>query len=296
MIEFLISKGFVISGKDDLYGNNRESYILSKTITPEYCGDLYDWENIGEWYLNLMLNAQNIEDHPVVDSRSFDRHMQIPSGLFRIEALVEIKDQEVDLDPVEILHNHCMKSHYHLPIFVARSFSKRAIKFANENGVIIFSSDDIEKTVGWRPPIFCEGPIKGMVVSIKPDFLLRLLKGSAPFFYVKGGPVGKKLQKGQYLVFYSTDPEKSINAIGEIKSINLGTPQEIWNRFGDKLVLSENEYFRLSGIKQSIVAIELDQIKKINPIKEKELDSIIPKKDRSGSYIDEKTLNKIVGK
>jgi predicted transcriptional regulator/N-acetylglutamate synthase-like GNAT family acetyltransferase len=296
MIEFLISKGFFITGKDDLYGNNRESYILSKDINPEYYGDPFDWENLGEWYLNIKMNAANIENHPIVDDKSFDRLMRIDLGNYLLNALVEIKDEDVDLDPVVILHKYCTTSEFHLPIFVARSFSKRAIKFAKGNGVIIFSSKDIADLLGWRPPIFCEGPTKGMIVSIKPDFLRRLLGAKKPLFYVKGGPIGKKLQKGQHLVFYSTDPEKSVNAIGEIKSINSGTPQEIWNRFGKHLVLSEQEYFSFASIKQNIIAIELGKIEKITPIKDKELDSIIPKKDRSGSYFNEKTLNKILRK
>lgn len=296
MIEFLISKGFLVSGKEDLYGNYRESYILSKAIIPEYIGDPFDWENLGEWYLSTIMNAENIKNHPLVGDRRFDRHMQINLGNFILHALVEIKDENVDFDDVTILHTCCTESIFHLPIFIARSFSERAEKVAREKGVIIFSSKDIAKILGWEPPVFCDGPTKGMVVSIKPDYLNRLLEDTTRLFYVKGGPIGKNLQKGQTLVFYSTDPDKCVNATGEIKSISIGSPQEIWNSYGKKLVFSEEEYFRFASIKQSIVAIELTKIEKIAPLKDKELDAIIPKKDRSGSYIDEKTLNKILRK
>lgn len=296
MIEFLISKGFFISGKEDLYGNNRESYILSKAIVPEYIGDPFDWENLGEWYLNIQMNAENIKNHPLVGDRRFDRHMQINLGNYLLDALVEIKDENVDFDPVAILHKCCMDSGFHLPIFIARSFSERSEKFARDNGVIIFSSQDIAKILGRKPPVFCEGPTKGMIVSIKPEYLKRLLGDTPPHYYVKGGPIGRKLQKGQTLVFYSTNPDKCVNAIGEIKSIIIDSPQEIWNSYGENLVFSQEEYFRFASIKQSIVALELTNIKKIAPLKGKELDAIIPKKDRSGSYIDEKSLNKILGK
>ncbi|ABS56814.1 GCN5-related N-acetyltransferase [Methanoregula boonei 6A8] len=294
MIEFLISKGFLISGKDDLYGNGRESYILSKALMPEYFGDPFDWENLGGWYLSIVLKAAKIEDHPVVSDRAFDRHMKIDFNNCSLDALVEIKDEKVDFDPIMVLHQCCSTSKYHFPIFVARSFSKRAEKYARENGVLIFSSKDIAKILGNLPPVFCDGPIKGMVVSIKPEYLKRLLQKKRPLYYVKGGPIGKKLQKGQTLVFYSLDPEKAVTALGEIQSVHIDTPQKIWNRFGKHLAFSEQEYFRFASIKQNIVAIELSKITPIAPIKESELDAIIPKKDRSGSYLSDKTLKKIL--
>jgi predicted transcriptional regulator len=219
--------------------------------------------------------------------------MQINLGNFLLNLLVEIKDEDVDLDPVVVLHKYCNESHFHIPVFVARSFSERSEKFATENGVIIFSSKDIAKLLGTKPPVFREGPIKGMVVSIKPAYLKKLIEDTPPHYYVKGGPIGKKLQKGQTLVFYSTDPDKSVSAIGEINSIDIGHPQEIWNKYGKELVLNEEEYFRFGSIKQSIVAIGLKNIEKITPIKDKELGAIIPSKDRSGSYLDDETLNKI---
>jgi predicted transcriptional regulator/N-acetylglutamate synthase-like GNAT family acetyltransferase len=294
MIIFLFSHGFSISGKEDLYGNSRDSYILSKKLNPEYIGDPFDWENMGEWYLRTRLNAINVKKHPQVGSRNFDRHMQIKLNDFSLDALVEIKDQKVDQDIVEILHKKCYESNFHLPIFIAREFTKRAYEYAQKNGVISFTASDIEKVLLRKPPVFRSGDIKGLIVSIRPAYLERLLKKKNSQYYVKGGSLGKFLQKGHTLVFYSTAPEKCVRAVAEVNSIKIDSPQPIWNVIRDGTVFSEKEYFEFVAQKQSILAIEIINLKEIAPLHDEALDSIIPKKDRSGSYVDEKALKNIL--
>jgi len=294
MVEFLISKGFVVAGKEDLYGNGRYSYILSKSPSPEYFGDPYDWEELGEWYLQTRLNAIKIKDHPLVNERRFDRHMRITVGSYSLDALVEIKDDKVDLDVVEILHKKCTESNYHLAIFLARDFTERAIRYARDHGVIIFTSKDIGDVLGRCPPIFREGPISGMVVSIKPKYLKRIFERGPPYYYVKGGPVGKFLKKGHIIIFYTTAPEKNVTTIAKVKSTKLGTPREIWESIGQKTVFTKDEFFRFASRKQNIISIELDEVKKIPPIEGIDLDNLIPKKDRNGSYVDEETIERIL--
>jgi predicted transcriptional regulator len=295
MIGFLISQGFSISGKEDLYGNSRESYILSKKLNPEYIGDPFDWENMGEWYLRARLNAINLKNHPQVGPRNFDRHMQIKLNDFSLEALVEIKDQKVDHDPIMVLHKSSSDSNFHLPIFIAREYTKRAREYAKKNGVIAFDALDIEKMLRKKPPVFRSGDIKGLIVSIRPGYLERLLKRKAAQYYAKGGPLGRFLQKGHIIVFYSTTPEKCVKAVAEVKSIKIDTPPAIWNLIKKRTAFSdETDYYGFVAQKQSILAIEIVNLREIHPILDTELDEIIPKKDRSGSYIDEKTLNKIL--
>jgi len=291
MVEFFISKEFVVAGKEDLYGNGRLSYILSKTLIPKYLGDPYDWEELGEWYLKASLNATNIKNHPKVLNRKFDRHMRIKIGNYNLEALVEIKDQKVDLDIVEILHKKCTESNYNLPIFVAREFTERAKKYAKEHGIIIYNSNDIAKFLGEKPIQFREGEIGGMVVSIKPEYIKRMHDSKAPYYYIKGGPIGKTLKKGHIIVFYNTAPNKNITTLGRVVSIKVGSSAEIWKYAGGKSVFSKEEFYRFASIKKTILSIKLDKIWKIKPIEGEKLDKIIPKKDRSGSYIDIKTID-----
>jgi predicted transcriptional regulator len=195
---------------------------------------------------------------------------------------------------VEILHKNCNESNYHLPIFIAREFTKRASDYIIKYGIISFTSSDIEQVLQRKPPVFRSGKIQGLVVSIRPDFLARMIKNKFPQYYVKGGPLGQFLKKGQTLIFYSTHPEKSVRAVAEIKSIILDYPQNIWKTIEKRTIFSEKEYFAYVSQKQCILAIEIVNIKEIPPIQDEELDSIIPKKDRSGSYIDEENLNKII--
>lgn len=290
MVEFFISKEFVVAGKEDLYGNGRYSYILSKTLTPKYLGDPYDWEELGEWYLKARFNAINVKNHPKVLNRKFDRHMRIKIGDFNLETLVEIKDQKVDSDIVEILHKKCSESIYNLPVFVAREFTKRAKNYAKEKGVLVYDNNNISKLLGEKPKQFREGPIGGMVVSIKPEYLKRMQKSKSPYYYIKGGPIGKSLKKGNILVFYITAPNKNITTLGKVESIKVGSPLEIWNSVVGKTVFTKEEFFRFASIKQTILSTKLDKIWDIEPIGGEELDKLIPKKDRSGSYIDIKTV------
>lgn len=296
MVEFLISKGFSFAGKEDLYGNGRYAYILSKSLNPEYLGDPYDWEDMGEWFLRIKLNATKIEDHPIVNQRRFDRHMRIIGGVYPLELLVEIKDERVDLDKVEILHKKSTESNYHLAVFLAREFTKRALRYARSHGVIVFDNKDIANVLDRKPPRFREGPISGMVVSIKQKYLERILEKKPPCYYIKGGPIGKFLRKGDILVFYTVAPEKNVTTLGRVESIKLGPPKEIWESVGQETLFTEEEFFRFASIKQNILAIELSKIWMTSPIEGRNLDAIIPKKDRSGSYIDKKTMDKILTK
>jgi N-acetylglutamate synthase-like GNAT family acetyltransferase/predicted transcriptional regulator len=296
MIGFLFTHGFSISGKEDLYGNSRNSYILSKKLNPEYIEDPFDWEKMGEWYLRTRLNAINVKDHPLVGTRNFDRHMQIKLNDFSLDALVEIKDQKVDHDPVMVLHKSSSESNFHLPIFIAREFTKRAREYAKNKGVIAFDALDIEKLLQRKPPVFRSGDIRGLVVSIRPAYLERLLKKKNSQYYVKGGPLGKFLQKGHTLVFYSTAPEKCVRAVADVKSIKIDPPIAIWKAIKGGTVFTEKEYYAFVAQKQSILAIEIVNLKEITPINDEVLDRIIPKKDRGGSYFDENILNKILRK
>jgi len=294
IVEFFISKGFLVAGREDLYGNGRYSYILSKTLNPEYFGDPYDWEELGEWYLRTRLNATNVEDHLIVSNRKFDRHMRVTTGTYPLEVLVEIKDQKVDMDDVEILHKKCTESDYHLAVFVAREFTARATEYAHRHGIINFDSKDIARTLGRDPATFREGPIVGMVVSIKPIYLRRILKCSTPFYYVKGGPIGRFLEKGHTIAFYTTEPEKNVSVLGKVQSVKLGSPMTVWESISNNTVFSKDEFFRFASIKERVLAIELSELRQISPIEGEKLDKIIPLKDRSGSYIDEKTLERLL--
>jgi len=295
-VEFFISKGFVVSGREDLYGNGRYSYILSKTLTPEYFGDPYDWEELGEWYLRTRLGATNIEDHPVVNDRKFDRHMRIIVGAYPLEALIEIKDQKVDMDDVEILHKKCTESDYHLAVFVAREFTHRAADYAHRHGVIIFDSKDITRSLGREPVTFRKGPIAGMVVAVKPKYLREILRCKLPVYYVKGGPTGRFLDKGDIIVFYTMAPEKNVTTIGKVESVELGSPNAVWELISGNTVFSEKEFFRFASIKERILAIKLSEVWQISAIEEEALDKMIPSKDRNGSYIDEVIRDMILGR
>lgn len=72
VIIFLISRGYKIYGREDLYGVGRFSYLLSKDLKPIYTGDPFDWEEIAKWLIENYLNFEVIETHPIIDERALD--------------------------------------------------------------------------------------------------------------------------------------------------------------------------------------------------------------------------------
>jgi hypothetical protein len=210
-----------------------------------------------------------------------------------LNLLIEVKDQMVDLDPIQVLHRNCTESNYHLPVFVAREFTKRAKKFGDDHGILLFDAHDIGKVLGKMPERFRDGPTGGMIVSIKPEYLEALLREKPPVVYVKGGPGGKFLKKGDTIAFYSKYPRGKIDALGTVLSVELGSPSQIWSSFGKKMAFSNDEFVRFSSLKRSILAISLSEVWRINPIEGSDLGAMVPKKDRGGSYIDIRTADRL---
>ena len=102
VIIFLISNGYKIYGREDLYGVGRYSYLLSKDLKPLYTGDPFDWEKITKWLIENYLGFEVVEEHPIVEQRALDFSIKkVIDEKFEIFGLVEVKDTNVDQDPVK---------------------------------------------------------------------------------------------------------------------------------------------------------------------------------------------------
>ena len=127
MIIFLISHGYTIYGREDLYDVGRFSYLLSKNLRPQYIGDPFDWEEIARWLIENYLGFEIVETHPVVEQRALDFSIKkVINEKFQILGLVEVKDTDVDQDPVSMLYTKTLDAGYHVPVFVGRKFKKRS--------------------------------------------------------------------------------------------------------------------------------------------------------------------------
>jgi predicted transcriptional regulator/GNAT superfamily N-acetyltransferase len=297
VIIFLISRGYKIYGREDLYSVGRFSYLLSKNLRPQYIGDPFDWEGIARWLIENYLGFEIVETHPVVEQRALD--FSIKKGInekFEILGLVEVKDTDVDQDQVSILYHKTLDAGYHVPVFVGRTFKKRAIDFANGKGVVLINEEDIYRITEWKPPELTRGEIRGILLPIKPEFYEKILrKGLKQFVFFKGAPFGKFLKSGDKIIFYVESPRKELSAFGVVTDVTINSPEMQWSKFSKGSIFEVGEFWRFARTKREILAIGLTDFKEIKPLDEKKLKKLIPQKILSGSYIDMETIKKMMG-
>jgi predicted transcriptional regulator/GNAT superfamily N-acetyltransferase len=297
VIIFLISRGYKIYGREDLYSVGRFSYLLSKNLRPQYIGDPFDWEGIARWLIKNYLGFEIVETHPVVEQRALDFSIKkVINEKFEILGLVEVKDTDVDQDQVSILYHKTLDAGYHVPVFVGRTFKKRAIDFANGKGVVLINEEDIYRITEWKPPELTRGEIRGILLPIKPEFYEKILrKGLKQFVFFKGAPFGKFLKSGDKIIFYVESPRKELSAFGVVTDVSINSPEMQWSKFSKDSIFEEGEFWRFARTKREILAIGLTDFKEIEPLDEKKLKELIPQKILSGSYIDMETIKKMMG-
>ena len=297
MIIFLISHGYKIYGREDLYDAGRFSYLLSKNLRPQYIGDPFDWEEIARWLIENYLGFEIVETHPVVEQRALDFSIKkVINEKFEILGLVEVKDTDVDQDPVSMLYTKTLDAGYHVPVFVGRKFKKRSTDFAKKKGVILINEKDIYRITEWKPPELTKGEIRGIILPIKPEFYEKILrKGLKRFVFFKGALFGKFLKSDDKIIFYVESPRKEISAFGVVTDVSVNSPEMQWSKFSKDSVFEKEEFWRFARTKREILAIGLTDFKEIEPLDEKKLKELIPQKILSGSYIDMETIKKLIG-
>ena len=297
MIIFLISHGYKIYGREDLYDVGRFSYLLSKNLRPQYIGDPFDWEEIARWLIENYLGFEIVETHPVVEQRALDFSIKkVINEKFEILGLVEVKDTDVDQDPVSMLYTKTLDAGYHVPVFVGRKFKKRSTDFAKKKGVILIDEKDICRITEWKPPELTKGEIRGIILPIKPEFYEKILrKGLKRFVFFKGALFGKFLKSDDKIIFYVESPRKEISAFGVVTDVSINSPEMQWSKFSKDSVFEKEEFWRFARTKREILAIGLTDFKEIEPLDEKKLKELIPQKILSGSYIDMETIKKLIG-
>jgi predicted transcriptional regulator/GNAT superfamily N-acetyltransferase len=297
IIIFLIGRGYKIYGREDLYGVGKFSYLLSKDLKPQYTGDPFDWEEIAKWLIENYLGFEIVETHPIVEQRALDFSIKkVINEKFEILGLVEVKDTDIDQDPVSILYTKTLAAGYHVPVFVGRKFKPRAIDFANDKGVILINEGDIHRITEWDPPDIKREEIGGIILPIKPEFYEKILrKGLKQFVFFKGAPFGKTLKKNDKIIFYVESHRKEISAYGVVVDVSINSPDVQWKKFSKSSVFEKEDYWRFAMTKREILAIKIADFKEIKPLEYKALKEIISPKLLSGSYIDTKTIKKLIG-
>lgn len=297
VIIFLVSHGYKIYGREDLYGVGRYSYLLSKDLKPRYTGDPFDWEDIARWVIENYLGFEVVEKHPIVEQRALDFSIKKTiNERFEILGLVEVKDTYVDQDTVSMLNTKTSEAGSHVPVLIGRKFKDRAISYADKKGVVLIDETDICRITGWTPPDFNREDINGILLPIKPEYYENLLrKDRKQFVYFKGAPFGKFLKENDKIIFYVESPRKEICAYGVVLKVSVNSAEKQWNQFKKESIFEEDEFWRFSKTKKRLLAIELTNFTQIKPVNEQAIKKIISPKYLSGSYIDAKTIEKLVG-
>lgn len=222
IIIFLVSHGYKIYGREDLYGVGRYSYLLSKDLKPSYTGDPFDWEDIARWVIENYLDFEIDEKHPTIEQRELDFSIKKTiNEKFEIRGIVEVKDTQVDQDVVSMLNTKTSEAGSHVPVLIGRKFKDRAITYAEKKGVILLNEIDICRITGWKPPDISKGEINGIILPIKPEFYENILrKNRKQFVFFKGAPFGKFLKKGDEIIFYVESPRKEISAHGVVLDVH----------------------------------------------------------------------------
>ena len=297
VIIFLVSHDYKIYGREDLYGVGRYSYLLSKDLKPSYTGDPFDWEDIARWVIENYLDFEIDEKHPTIEQRELDFSIKKTiNEKFEIRGIVEVKDTQVDQDVVSMLNTKTAEAGSQVPVLIGRKFKDRAISYAEKKGVVLLNEIDICRITGWRPPDISKGEINGIILPIKPEYYENLLrKDRKQFVYFKGAPFGKFLKENDKIIFYVESPRKEICAYGVVRDVSVNSAEKQWNQFKKESIFEEDEFWRFSKTKKRLLAIELTNFTKIKPVNEQAIKKIISPKYLSGSYIDAKTIEKLVG-
>lgn len=107
---------------------------------------------------------------------------------------------------------------------------------------------------------------KLIVISIKPDYMNKILAGSKKIELRKSSP---KVNANDVLVLYSTNPVKAIVGFCKVKYIIKTTPDEMWNLYSRDLGIEQtdfNNYYAESNNAIGIVLEEATRLKKEIPL------------------------------
>ncbi|MGV8056925.1 MAG: ASCH domain-containing protein [Smithellaceae bacterium] len=98
-------------------------------------------------------------------------------------------------------------------------------------------------------------PNKMLIMSIKPEYLKKILSGIKSIELRKVKP---NVSKGDLIVFYASSPQKAICGAATVLSISEDSPSAVWNAYSDKLGIEKVKYDSYFGNREKAYAIILD--------------------------------------
>ncbi|HAF36355.1 MULTISPECIES: ASCH domain-containing protein [Sphingobacterium] len=102
---------------------------------------------------------------------------------------------------------------------------------------------------------------KLLLISIKEKFVNKIICGEKTIELRKSKP---KAQIGDTVVIYTTQPKKAVTALAIIKNIISHTPNDMWEKYGDRLGVSKEEFDNYYSLSTKAIGIELENVHKLN--------------------------------
>ena len=100
--------------------------------------------------------------------------------------------------------------------------------------------------------------LKGeILMSVKPKYAEKIMSGTK---LVEIRRRFSDRRVGARAVLYSSSPQKALVGEASVRRVTVGSPVEIWERFGAELGCSEGEFFAYVGSAAKISAIEFEDV------------------------------------
>jgi GNAT superfamily N-acetyltransferase len=273
---FLIQNGFQINGFIERYKKGNFDYILSKDVPICYTGDPFDWYYLSKWFLENIygfeldgceeINEEFFQKHKLLVTSQSDNYLLLPyikgksivyDGKLQNDRLQQIMDTDDTNNSFQII--------------VAHEFENVDIDYLSQKNILCFDKKTIFDKCGRSEPFFEKEDINGIIVEVKKEHYDKIPLNGSHFTYVKGSGSGRFARINNYVLFlvdsHHDSPFGAIMGYGKIKKISCADPISQWEVHKDlNPIFSKDDYDQFTSYKKEIIAIVVEDFKKIEPI------------------------------
>jgi len=250
------------------YKSEEYVYTMKKTLFPFYGGDIFDLYEIALWlisnyYAFANVRASEKEKRIVFDLVTKASLARVYENRLAVRGLALVIEDNTDTAVRQLL-NLSETLEYNLILVFGRGLGKRIQEMCTKQRIMLIDEKTIYRSFGhlfaYRPPSFLKGEVAGMIVAMNPEYFSRIADTQISFSYFKGGPAGKYLKEGDKLLILSEPtprhPMGGIKGFGEVAEVMCGPPEQVWNRFGDRNPLfNQNEYYTFTKNKRNVLGV-----------------------------------------
>lgn len=104
---------------------------------------------------------------------------------------------------------------------------------------------------------------KILFISIKPEFVEKIFNGTKTIELRKSAP---KIKNNTLIIIYSTSPVMSVIGTCRVSNIISLNPEELWDKYNDKMGIDKKRYSDYFEEKDIAVGIFLKDVKKIDQV------------------------------